>query len=940
MKRIMKFSPGKVLSIGLTILAALAVATPQAQGSSCTPPPAGLVGWWKGDGTALDNVSANNGVNQNVAYTDGVVGQAFAFDPENFSYGTYSGIQVADRPAYALTNALTIETWLRPRGDGYVIFFRGDHRPGMDPYYLSMQANNTLRFGVCDADGNSAFVETTVNYFAWTHVAAMLDGSTGTLSFYTNGVLAAQTNTTIRPFGDLLPDQSPGIGIGNVNDGGNNFPFIGDLDEIALYNRALTPAEIQSIYNAGSAGKCMSTPSAVPAISNFMPASGTNGTVVTISGTNFNPVAASNTVYFGAVQANVLTASPTSLIVTVPTGATFGPVTETVGGLVAYSGQLFEPTFSGNGSNITTSSFAPSFNLPGANGPQSMVIADLDGDGKPDIAFVNGYSHLISIYRNISTNGAVLGAGSFAPRLDLSPATNGVTGDSYRLRAVDLDGDGKLDLIVCDVDSDHISIFHNISAPGSLTTNSFEAPFTLSASYDTRFATAADLDGDGRVDIVALNYGAKTISIYKNIGTTGTLNTNSFAPPVILAAPGGPYEATIADLDGDGKPDLAVANTDNNTISIYQSQVVAGTLNTNSFAPRVDFPGGANPATIAAVDLDGDGRLDLVVGSVQSDNVNVYRNLSSGGLLTTNSFAAEVDFGTPGWMHTVSVADFNGDGKPDLGVVGELGSYMAIFQNTSTPGSFTGSSFAPRVDFGTGWNAWGIAAGDLDGDGRPDIVFGNYYDNTVQIYQNQVPFGTPSSCTPAPSGLVGWWQGEGNANDNAGTNNAALFGGATYATGKVGQGFRLDGTNAYVAIPDAAALKPANVTVEAWVWLDPNVTGPRNEAIIFKQNSWSFLFEGYSLLREDVDNGNGTYTRRFSFAITSGGNQIVTRSVTVAPLVSCRGNLRRQHSKTVRERRAGSFGLCGLCFGLRHAAGLHRHDRNPGALYSHVRGHH
>ncbi|HZL79849.1 MAG TPA: LamG-like jellyroll fold domain-containing protein [Candidatus Limnocylindrales bacterium] len=257
MKRIMKFSPGKVLSIGLTILAALAVATVRAQGTtSCTPPPAGLVGWWKGDGTALDSVSANNSVNQNVAYTNGVVGQAFAFDPENFSYGTYSGIQVADRPAYALTNALTIETWLRPRGDGYVIFFRGDHRPGMDPYYLSMQANNTLRFGICDAAGNSAFVETTVNYFAWTHVAAMLDGSTGTLSLYTNGVLAAQTNTTIRPFGDLLPDQSPGIGIGNVNDGGNNFPFIGDLDEIALYSRALTPAEIQAIYNAGSAGKC------------------------------------------------------------------------------------------------------------------------------------------------------------------------------------------------------------------------------------------------------------------------------------------------------------------------------------------------------------------------------------------------------------------------------------------------------------------------------------------------------------------------------------------------------------------------------------------------------------------------------------------------------------------------------------------------------------
>src|ERR1035437_10190869 len=224
---------------------------------ACTPPPAGIVGWWKADGSTVDGVGGNNGVNQNISYTNGVVGQAFACDPDTFPWGTYTGIQVADRPAYALTNALTIETWLRPRGNGYVIFFRGDHRPGMDPYYLSMQANNTLRFGVCDAAGNSAFVETTVNYFAWTHVAATLNGAAGTLSLYTNGVLAAQTVTTVRPFADLLPDQSPGIGIGNVNDGGNNFPFIGDIDEIALYNRALSQAEIQSIANAGGAGKCV-----------------------------------------------------------------------------------------------------------------------------------------------------------------------------------------------------------------------------------------------------------------------------------------------------------------------------------------------------------------------------------------------------------------------------------------------------------------------------------------------------------------------------------------------------------------------------------------------------------------------------------------------------------------------------------------------------------
>ncbi len=124
MKRIFQFSPA-IFTLATFILFALAAASSFAQ---CTPPPSGLVGWWKGDGTATDLVVSNTSALVNASYTNGIVGQAFSFDPENLAYGTYSGVQIADRPAYALTNALTIEGWIRPRGTGYYVFFRGDGR--------------------------------------------------------------------------------------------------------------------------------------------------------------------------------------------------------------------------------------------------------------------------------------------------------------------------------------------------------------------------------------------------------------------------------------------------------------------------------------------------------------------------------------------------------------------------------------------------------------------------------------------------------------------------------------------------------------------------------------------------------------------------------------------------------------------------------------------
>src|SRR6185503_9969764 len=122
----------------------------------------------------------------------------------------------------------------------------------------------------------------------------------------------------------------------------------------------------------------------VPIITSFAPTLGTPGTNVTITGVNFSPVASNDIVFFGAVRGAVMSASETNLVVTVPLGAMFAPVTVTVNGLSAFTSQPFAPVFPGT-TPVGTGSLTAIPNLPAGSGPVRMCLADLDGEGRPDL---------------------------------------------------------------------------------------------------------------------------------------------------------------------------------------------------------------------------------------------------------------------------------------------------------------------------------------------------------------------------------------------------------------------------------------------------------------------------------------------------------------------------------------------------------------------------
>jgi hypothetical protein len=487
-----------------------------------------------------------------------------------------------------------------------------------------------------------------------------------------------------------------------------------------------------------------------PTITSFTPTSAKPGDVVTISGTGFHTTTTNNIVFFGATQATVTASTATSITVTVPTGATYAPIRELNKGksLAAYSLSNFTPTYSPAKTSITTSDFSPKVDISAGLNPYSVAIGDLDGDGKPDLAVTNAGSSTVSLYRNISSSGSIT-TGSFAAKVDFTTGTQ-----PYSIAIGDLDGDGRPDLAVANYGSNTVSVYRNISSSGSITTGSFAAKVDFATGSLPFSVAIGDLDGDGKPDLAVTNRGSNTVSVIRNTSSSGSITTGSFAAKQDFTTGSDPWSIAISDLDGDGKPDLAVVNYGSNTVSLFSNTSSSGSITTGSFASKVDFTTGTGPYSIAIGDLDGDGKFDLAVSNLASNNVSVYRNTSSIGSITISSFATKVDFTTGIDPCSVTIGDLDGDGKPDLTVTNNGSNTVSVIRNTSSSGSIITSSFAAKVDFATGTNPRSVAIGDLDGDGKPDLVVPNYSSSNVSVLRNANLTSTITSFTPT-SGPVG-----------------------------------------------------------------------------------------------------------------------------------------------------------------------------------------
>jgi FG-GAP-like repeat/IPT/TIG domain len=517
-----------------------------------------------------------------------------------------------------------------------------------------------------------------------------------------------------------------------------------------------------------------------PIISGFSPTKGNIGSTVIISGSNFSATATNNFVYFGDVKATVLSATSSTITVVVPAGVSYKPISVTVNGLTAYSSIPFTVTFPGDGNNFTANSFSAKMDSSWGFPATNMGATDLDGDGDLDPVVVSFFSNSIYVLKNNSSIGSI--------SLSYSPSSNFATSASpVSISFGDLDGDSKQDIIVTSY-TNGLSIFKNNSTTDSI---GLLPKIDLVTGNSPFFGTIADIDNDGKPDIVCTNSGSNSISIFRNTSTSGTI---SFAPKVDFTTGNDPYGLSITDLDGDGLVEVIVANEDDFSISIFKN---------NSSPGNISFGGQTNisnvfPSILKTADLDGDGKPDIIATRSNSASIAVLRNTSSSGSLSFASLQLlPTGFGNPTYLN---IGDIDGDGKPDIAVNHENYTTVSIIKNLSQPGTI---SFSSNTDFNAASMPLTVLLTDLDNDARPDIISGSGSGTAFSIFRNLVPKPFINSFAPATGGNGTVVTITGN---NFNTTSQIMFGGAPASS------FIVQSSTTILAVADTGSTGDVTVT--------------------------------------------------------------------------------------------------------------------------------
>jgi hypothetical protein len=346
--------------------------------------------------------------------------------------------------------------------------------------------------------------------------------------------------------------------------------------------------------------------------------------------------------------------------------------------------------------------FFNSSNPPTNPFPQSVAVADFNGDGKLDMA-VSVYS----IFTTFTDVNILLGNGdgTFTPG-----PTFPLTGQNVNNAAVgDFNGDGKPDLALSLPDANQVQVLLG-NGDGSFT------PLPAISVTGVFVVAKGDFNGDGKPDLVVVNPGPGTITILLGNGD------GTFPRRLTIPVAGGPQSVAVGDFNRDGIEDLAIVSYSSDSVTILLGRG-DGTFHQVPAKPAT----GVEPLSIAVGDFNGDGIPDLAVTNQNDGNpipgtVTVLLGRGNGTFAPT-----AVSPQTGPVPYSVAVADFNGDGKADLAVACAGNNTIAILLGKGN-GSFVAAANPP-----VGKDPVYAAVADFNGDGVPDLAAASNTTSSVTV---------------------------------------------------------------------------------------------------------------------------------------------------------------------------------------------------------------
>jgi len=333
----------------------------------------------------------------------------------------------------------------------------------------------------------------------------------------------------------------------------------------------------------------------------------------------------------------------------------------------------------------------PGEQFPTGDNPQSVAIADVNGDGMPDLVTTNSSSHNVSVLLG-------RGDGTFETH-----TTFAVGSDPSSVAVADINGDGIPDLVTANASS------HNVSVLLGRGDGTFEAQTTFAVGSYPRSVAVADVNGDGTPDLVTANGVSHNVSVLLGRGD------GTFEAQTTFAVGSGPYSVAVADVNGDGIPDLITANYSSRNVSVLLGR------GDGTFEAQITFAVGSGPHSVAVADVNGDGSPDLLTANYASHSVSVLLGRGDG------TFDTETAFGVGSRPYSVAVADVDGDGMPDLVTAN------SSYNNVSVLLGRGDGTFETHTTFAVGLAPNSVAVADVNGDGAPDLVTANSSSDNISV---------------------------------------------------------------------------------------------------------------------------------------------------------------------------------------------------------------